>query len=378
LVFCEGGGSIGERKVDKKAFELRNLVEQYYDIQQNRVQAFNRVVSWIRDNLNWQAVVREQAKRALWPNYDPFDLPIAEDYQKTLEAIEEKYGVVIPLLKNPYAWYAERLIRGKGHIKDIENMVWCASEMLKLEERIEKRIAELVQDFQIYTDYLSKIRGIGHVLAAGLIGWIAPISRFEYASRLRAYAGLTAEHYRLKCEDGHKIIATSPRETCPIKIKKGSKMRECDARIVSIEKVPHPPKRVQGYYTMINLKLKTHFWRVAKCFEYQKPRKSYYRYLYDRIKHYYTVKWDGKLSKGHIRMRSMLWTVSLFASHLWEVWRRLEGLPVTEPYPIAKLGHTKFIAMTDEESPLCPKWVCSPRQEKHIAEGFAKARGALQ
>jgi len=83
LVFCEGGGSIGERKVDKKAFELRNLVEQYYDIQQNRVQSFNRVVSWIRDNLGWQAVVREQAKRALWPNYDPFDLPIAEDYQKT-------------------------------------------------------------------------------------------------------------------------------------------------------------------------------------------------------------------------------------------------------------------------------------------------------
>jgi len=35
---------------------------------------------------------------------------------------------------------------------------------------------------------------------------------------------------------------------------------------------------------------------------------------------------------------------------------RIEGLEVTEPYPVAKLGHTKVIPMTDEPSPLCPKW----------------------
>ena len=368
---------MGEKKMDRKTFELRNLVEQYYDIQQNRVQAFNRVVSWIRDNLGWEAVVRMQAMKYLWPNYDPNDLPIAEDYPKTLEAIQEKYGVVIPELKNPYAWYAERLIKGKGHVEDIENLVWCAGELMKLEERIEERIRNLVQDFQIYTDYLSKIRGIGPVLAAGLISWIAPISRFKNVSKLRAYAGLTAVHYRLKCEKGHKIIATSPREVCPVRVKKGNKIAECGARIVEVKEVPHPPRRVQGYYTMINFKLKTHFWRVGRCFEYQNPRRSYYRYMYDKIKRYYTVKYSGELSKGHIRMRSIIWTVSMFASHLWEVWRRLEDLPVTEPFPIEKLGHTKFIAMTDEESPLCPKWVCSAAQQKHIEEGLAKARGEL-
>jgi hypothetical protein len=47
----------------------------------------------------------------------------------------------------------------------------------------------------------------------------------------------------------------------------------------------------------------------------------------------------------------------MFFNHLWETWRRLEGLPIKDPYPIEKLGHTpKLIAMTDDESPLVPRF----------------------
>lgn len=34
----------------------------------------------------------------------------------------------------------------------------------------------------------------------------------------------------------------------------------------------------------------------------------------------------------------------------WLEWRREEGLPVTEPYPIAKLGHTGYIRVPEGQN----------------------------
>jgi len=348
----------------RKHIELRSLVEQYYDIQQKRVQAYNRVVAWIKEQLGWESIVRELAKDVLGEKYNSFELPILDSYDATVEEIEKRYEVLMPPLQKKYAWYADRLIEGKAYIEDIENMVWAASRLIELEKEIEQKIKNLVKEFQVYTDYLSKINGIGPVLAAGLIGWIAPIDRFKYPSKLRAYAGLSAQHYKMKCEQGHRIIATSPKADCPVRKKGEKRVGICGARIVEAELIPHPPRRVVGYYTMVNLKLKSHFWRCVRSFEYLNPRNSYYRHLYDKIKAYYAQR-DGvrKTKKeaegktpGHIRNMAILWTASIFASHMWEAWRRLEGLEIKEPYQIEKLGHVKLPVMTDFESPIAPRF----------------------
>jgi hypothetical protein len=51
----------------------------------------------------------------------------------------------------------------------------------------------------------------------------------------------------------------------------------------------------------------------------------------------------GKLPKGHIHARAKRYAVKLFLSHLHEVWRKHEGLPVPDTYPIAHLGHVHKI-----------------------------------
>jgi len=345
---------MGEKKVERRVFDLRNLVEQYYDLQKQRVEAYNRVVAWVKNTVGWQGVVLLQAKEALGERFNPAEIPIEKDYESTIEAIELKYDVLIPPLDKPYAWYADRLLKKKVNKEEIENMVWVTSELIRLEDDISARIKDIISEFDIYDLYLSKIRGIGHIIAAGLIGWIAPIERFKYPSRLRAYAGLVPHHYRMKCEEGHGIIATSPKETCPVKV--GRKRNPCGARIVDVTLVEKPPKKATGYFTMINTRLKTHLvGRTAKSFEYQNARRCYYRYLYDRVKAYYATQFPDA-TKGHIRNKTLLWVASMFTSHLWEVWRRLEGLEVTEPYPVAKLNHTKIRPMTDEESPLVPRF----------------------
>ena len=37
-------------------------------------------------------------------------------------------------------------------------------------------------------------------------------------------------------------------------------------------------------------------------------------------------------------------TIKLWLSHLWDTWRRAEGLPVSEPYAISQLGHDGYIS----------------------------------
>ena len=52
---------------------------------------------------------------------------------------------------------------------------------------------------------------------------------------------------------------------------------------------------------------------------------------------------EGVISEGHIHNLAVKRTVKLFQACLWLVWREAEGLPVTKPYAIDKLGHDSFI-----------------------------------
>jgi len=46
---------------------------------------------------------------------------------------------------------------------------------------------------------------------------------------------------------------------------------------------------------------------------------------------------------GHLDFRAKRKTAKLFLSHLWAKWREFEGLPVSEPYVQAIMGHTNII-----------------------------------
>lgn len=58
----------------------------------------------------------------------------------------------------------------------------------------------------------------------------------------------------------------------------------------------------------------------------------------------------GLLPPAHVHARAKRYAVKLFLSHYWERGRKLAGLPVPEPYPIAHLGHAHRI-----EPPVLPE-----------------------
>lgn len=186
--------------------------------------------------------------------------------------------------------------------------------MKKAEAVFAKDIKHESKEHRIYA-WLISIRGIGPVLAGGLLALIGDIARFDTVSKLWAYAGL------------HVIDGKAP------KLERG--------------------KRANWNSTLRTLcwKLGESFVKAGKGEEWE----GQYRALYDsykardRAKHPEKVDSGRKSRKGkviwmytdgHIHARAKRYAVKILLSHLWEYWRKFEGLPVREPYAIEQLGHT--------------------------------------
>jgi hypothetical protein len=219
------------------------------------------------------------------------------------------------------------------------------------EKDIEKLIVKQLKNHALYTQYFIKIQGIGPLLAAGLIAYIDDVERFDHVSSLWQYSGYGMNRFCPNCKkptfvdvkyDTGKIAKKlHPFETCPV----------CDN-----ETVPILQKRTIGYQSNWNDKLKTLAWKATSSFVKQSAAKSKYRKLYDKIKkdehkkHPTKKKVGDKVlfNDGHLHNRAMRKVSKIFLAHVWQTWRRQQGLPATEPYAKQLLGHSVVEAFTDK------------------------------
>ena len=155
----------------------------------------------------------------------------------------------------------------------------------ELEKDIEKRLRSSLEPEPVYRDYLSKIEGIGPILAANVVALLYDPQRFRSVSALWHYAGYHVE--------------------------KGS--------------APRLQKRKRATW---NPKLRVLGYKIGKSFV---VCGGGYRTRYEEYKEEYREK-HTDLSRGHIDAMARRRTVKLFFRHLWQVWRTLEDLPVTAPY----------------------------------------------
>jgi len=167
------------------------------------------------------------------------------------------------------------------------------------EKTYEQLVADEVGNIPIYTSWLKDIKGVGPIMAAGLIAWVDDPARFDTVSRLWAYA------------------VGKPGE-----------------------------RRRRGVKVGYNPTLKTHCWKIAG--QMIRVRNGRYRDLYLSFKDTYSKREDLKaIEKGsfklHIHLMALRKMVKIFLQHFWVEWRKAEGLPVTEPYVMDKLGHTSYI-----------------------------------
>lgn len=365
---------------------IRFLVEAYYDVQELRKAAFNRIVAYAKANmekLQSQPQGEPQSKCAsrlrvenqhVHASQEPREThthnashrppetrkesashskPENQDVsasQKSSETHEETASVKPSTI-------ARRIVKGDIKVpKEVGELVWYFNSLRETERQLAKKLDGWSSHHPLRINFLSKIQGIGPILSSGIIAWLSPISRFPNISKLWAYCGLSAIHYECECKGKmikgklkkHKFLITREVTTCPVRV--GKKRKECGAEVVKAVYVPTPMRRKHGYVMFISLRLRTLMRKIAWSFEKQKAEKSLYRRVYDKKKRYYlhrqdlveAIKNKEKGAEGHVRDMALRFAVKRFDAHLWLSWREIEGLLVTKPYVHDVLGHTGF------------------------------------
>lgn len=162
-----------------------------------------------------------------------------------------------------------------------------------IEEEIFDRMAQSVKTHPAWP-WLSAVKGIGPTLAVKILGMIPDISGFDTMSSLWRYSGLSVT------PDG---------------------------------KAERPVKGEKLHY---NKRLKTTMYLVAGSFL---KSNSPFRRIYDEARAYY-AQMRPDWTDGHRHLAAMRKMEKVFLGCLYIYWREALGLPVRDPYPVEKLGHT--------------------------------------
>lgn len=177
---------------------------------------------------------------------------------------------------------------------------------LRLEERDHlKRINGMLKLEPIYAAYLSRIKGVGPAIAAALISEIGDPGRFDTISALWSYCGL--------------------------------EVRDGKAR-----------KHTRGETSNWNGKLRmVAVGRLIPQFIKLKGKECFGRDLYDQYKQFYTARDHDTLTPLHIENRARRKVAKVFLSCLWLAWRKIKGLPISDPYAASHLDHTHIVTPED-------------------------------
>lgn len=191
-----------------------------------------------------------------------------------------------------------------------------------IEDDIKKYIGKTMKEDPMYK-YLSGIKGIGPLLASGLISWIEDVEKFETISKLWMYSGLGVD-----------------------------------------EATGRARRRKKGEKINWNPRMKTLCWKIGESFI---KTKGGYRELYEKFRAEYDAKWktgddcgsetckknDNKCYDMHRYMAAKRKTVKVFLAHLHMRWREQKGLPIVHPFIIGRTDpegktHSHLIPIIEE------------------------------
>ena len=232
----------------------------------------------------------------------------------------------ITYLINHYYRLQEHRIAFAGQIRALkeaklptEPLDYYFEKFSEMEKEIIRHLKKAIAQEPLWKDYLKGVKGIGPVIASGLINLI-DFKKARHVSSLWKYAGRDVVDGEARSRKKKHLVPKT------YKNKQGKKIK------------------TQGI--SFNPLLKTLTWKAGVSFL---KSGSPYRKIYDERKKYERRK-HPELTRGHIHNRAMTYMIKRFLLHLWIEGRKIEGLPVSEPYVIAKLGHRKIEDGINRES----------------------------
>lgn len=207
----------------------------------------------------------------------------------------------------------------------------------KIKDGSVRRIAKELELWPVYTEWLSKVKGVGPYIAGNLILLyyyrFLPICK-KCGTKAATQNGDSMKHWCPKCEkalQGEGISAYAIEEKDFPNI---SKWWSYMGRGEGV------PKRKKGE--------KANWSKRGRVVGYQFGDQINRRNGDDPYKAFFLARKKKRedipdLSKGHRHNMARNETIKLFLAHFWIVARTLDSKPVTEPYSGTILGHTGII-----------------------------------
>ncbi len=232
----------------------------------------------------------------------------------------------------------------------------------ELERKVLGHLSSYLKSEPIWKEFLSKVRGIGPTLASG---WVSNIMiKYSVVDDLDEATDLQKK-YCMKTRDG-KLLIPSIRGI--VAFPTLSKLwKWCGLDVVD----GRAPRRRRGEKFGRNPRMRVLCWKTMRSFLYQGEASPYYT-IYKAYKERYSTnspyaaalkdpkqcfrygecveRMEGRAKRLgtpckrppcrlHIHALAARRTMKDFTKHLYLNWRKLDGLPLTEPYEIAVLKH---------------------------------------
>lgn len=285
--------------MDIQKNRIRNLVNGVYDIQKLRISTGNRIVASLRPETD--TANEDEATSMVKLITDEYTR-ITDLYVSAFSgrgSVEKSIAKLDP---------APDLIKSRIDYELVQQYL----RLVEAEDAMVKIVEREVKTHPMWDAFFKDVKGCGPLMSAVCIAYFDP-HKARHASSFWRYAGLDVQ----PTESGEmRGVGRWYTEMRPYMDKDGdTKERK------SLTYNPFLKTKLVGV-------LGSAFLRA---------RDSYYGKVYYDYKN--RMEQRENLSPIVRHRRATRYAVKMFLRDMWVVWRELEGLEVTEPYEVAKLGH---------------------------------------
>ena len=273
---------------------LKAYVRGAYDLQKLRIQAGNRIVANFKSKLGLEPSEAEKDSVA----------------EKLLKKIREEYKRITDSIAKITAKFP------KGELISTTTELVLVAQYFDLESAEEKHfkyLGVLLKDEPVYSKYLKGVKGVGPAMAGVIITEI-DIHKAKYPSSLWMYAGLdVAPDGEGRSRKKHHLV--------------DKEYTDSEGEVTKTKGITFNP----FLKTKLTGVLGPSFLRAGDN-QYSIIYRDYKNRLENHEKH-------KDKTKQHRHNMAIRYAVKIFLVDLHKAWRKIEGLPVSEPYHVAKLGY---------------------------------------
>ena len=307
---------------------IRDVLDALYDMQKLRIASGNRLYQIFKDKSDADSTIKDEIEKEKLKESGEEDVLDAKA-NEILKTVNSEYKELTAYMVDNNKTIASALKKIetiKILTKTDYSMVKAYNLLLESEESYKKVLTDNIKDHPVFTGFLSQVKGCGPMMSANILAYLDPY-KARHASSFRKYAGLDV--VATKDKDGNLVLDSEGNM-----VTHGRKMGDTE----EYEYIDKNGNKAIKKGLTYNPKLKSKLIGVLASGMIKAKDPVYTKIYYDYKLRLENHPKHREKSAAHRNNMALRYMIQKFLSNLWVYWRTLEGLEVTLPYEVDKLG----------------------------------------